>query len=69
MSKQRFVDGEVLQGEDGGVALVREKNDYGDTFYFVGTVTDHTEDGEVLRTRDEAYEFAVRRGWLPKGGG
>lgn len=63
---QRFVDGEVLQGEDCSVALVREKNDYGDTFYFVGKVTDHTEDGEVLRTREEAYAYAARRGWLPQ---
>ena len=59
-----FVDGQIEQGPKGAVALVKSKNDYGDTFYYVGLATDHTEDGEILRTRDEAFAFAKRRGWL-----
>ena len=61
---QQFVDGTVESGPKGPVVLVKYKNDYNDTFWYAGRAEAHTEDGEVLRTRDEAYAYAKRRGWL-----
>ena len=55
--------GEIITNEDGSkVALLHSANSYGDSFWYFGSVADHTEDGEVLRTRDEALECAKRRG-------
>ena len=64
MSQQR-VEGTVESGPEGPVILAKNTNEYGDVFWYFGRAEAHTEDGEVLRTREAAYECAKRRGWLP----
>lgn len=63
-----FEEGDILEGPEGSVVVAKNENKYGDTFFYVGLVTDHTEDGEVIRTRDGAIAYARRRGWLPEAG-
>ena len=63
MSQQR-VEGTVESGPKGPVLVTKNTNSYGDVFWYVGQAEAHTEDGEVLRTRDEAVGYAKRRGWL-----